>query len=84
MKDVNNTLFCSCGYFERIGIMCSHISNVLSCMKGYTEPSHHDLSICWWKLYHFHLSRPASECTDAEKVLYDKVQHKMTYDIQGP
>jgi hypothetical protein len=84
VKVVNNTLYCTCGYFERIGIMCSHIANVLSSLKGYTEPSHHDFSICWWKLYPFHVTKPVSECTDAEKVLYDKVEHLMSNDIKGP
>ena len=50
-KDV---VFCSCKYFERMGLMCRHIACVLKSVPGYTMPSHHDCAIRWWSDYMYY------------------------------
>ena len=50
----NDTLYCSCKFFERMGIMCRHIVCVLKSIDGYNEPSHHDCAIRWWNDYMYY------------------------------
>ena len=36
---------CSCKYFERVGLICQYVFNVLTTFKHYRGPSHHNVSI---------------------------------------
>ena len=79
-----NTLYFSCGHFERIGMMCSHLANILDSCKHYREPTHHDFAITWWKIYTFHATKPISEFTEREKKLEILIQSISKNDIGGP
>ena len=37
--------------FERFGIPCRHMFNVLGSFPNYIEPSIHDVSVPYWKQY---------------------------------
>ena len=78
-----NTLYCSCGHFERIGMMCSHLANVLDSCKDYTEPNHHGFALRWWKIYTFHATKPISEFTERDKKLEILIQSILKNDIEG-
>ena len=30
---------------------CPHVYHVISQSKEFEEPSHHDISVCWWNTY---------------------------------
>ena len=54
VKYSNHHLTCDCCHFERHGIPCRHIYNVLSSFDDYDEPSHHDVAIRYWRKYLFY------------------------------
>ena len=43
---------CSCQYFERTGLICRHMFNVMANFIHYKGPSHHDISVHWWANYY--------------------------------
>ena len=43
---------CSCKLFERTGLICRHMFNVMSTFREYDGPFHHDISVCWWTTYY--------------------------------
>ena len=56
VKEANSCFSCSCYNFHRFGIPCRHIYHVLSNLPGYTNPSHHDVSIRYWKDFNYYVS----------------------------
>ena len=40
---------CECCHFGRHGIPCQHIYIVFSSFDDYDEPSHHDVSVWYWR-----------------------------------
>ena len=51
MTEKKHILYCYCYFFNRIGILCWHLLQVLYKDKSYPGPSHHDISVRWWSLY---------------------------------
>ena len=64
----NDILKCSCCYYERYGIPCSHIYNVCEQFVGYNKPSHHEVSVRWWSSYAMYASFHNSSNTTNEKI----------------
>ena len=67
---------CSCKLFERTGLICRHMFNVLSTFHRYDGPFHHDVSVCWWSNYYKNagLQTPLSKALEK---LFDN-------DVVGP
>ena len=45
-------MYCSCKYRTGYGIGCPHVYLVISQSKEFEEPSHHDISVCWWNTFY--------------------------------
>ena len=50
----NNHLKCSCPRTHVFGDICIHMLKVATSIKSYKGPSHHDLSVVWWKKFYNH------------------------------
>ena len=72
----NSILKCSCKMFERVGLICRHMFNVMSSLHHYSGPTYHDNSVYWWSNY---LSNAGNNSTLSQGLmkLYEK-------DIPGP
>ena len=89
---LNGVLYCSCKHFERIGIMCWHIANVLQSIPGYKEPSHRDCAIRWWCDYMYYNTcsgmsleqNMKSKSDDGMINLFSLFNCLETSDIKGP
>ena len=73
-------MYCSCKHFERHGIPCRHQLAVLKSIPGYEEPTHHDVSICWWSDYQY--KDISNEIEDEE--LCRTFDFMERHDIKGP
>jgi len=51
LKYVNGYIKCDCCYFERHGIPCRHMFHLSTHIPGYDEPTHHDVTVRYWKEY---------------------------------
>ena len=79
---VKNILYCSCYFFNRIGLPCRHMYNLLQDSPKYTEPSHHEVSVRWWSPYAKH-AFPIE--TEKRKSRLTKLIEKLAVnDIKGP
>ena len=72
----NSRMKCSCKYFERVGLICRHMFNVMATFKHYQGPSHHDISVHWWANYYKNACLGTTLSQGFEK-LYDN-------DVTGP
>ena len=48
----NGYIYCSCKYRNRYGTDYPHIYHVISQSNVFKEPSHHDISVCWWNTFY--------------------------------
>ena len=69
---------CSCKHFELNGFACRHVLKVITSCSDYTEPTHHDFSVCHWKEYYLY------SLSGSNKLLHDKLQFLRDNDITGP
>ena len=52
-------LQCSCYHFESTGLPCVHQATVIrSCFKNWRGFTHHDIAMCWWKIWQTHSFDP--------------------------
>ena len=87
MREVTNyddVLFCSCGFFQRFGIMCRHIAAVCQFIPKYDEPTHHDFSVRWWKDHMYYGVIRDRDISPGEKILKQKLLSLQAKDIKGP
>ena len=74
---------CDCGHFDRHGIPCRHMLNVLSSFPLYDEPSHTDVSVRYWRSFIFHANlnnNVSSEHAQVSKLM----KHLQQHDVPGP
>lgn len=79
VKYNNNHFTCSCCYFERHGIACRQIFNVLSSFDSYDEPTHHDVSIRYFRAFLFYPPN-GNRGNDVSKIMSLLVEK----DTRGP
>jgi MULE transposase domain/SWIM zinc finger len=73
-------LYCTCEWFERVGIPCRHVLCVLSTVhgEGYNGVSKTDVKVCWWKEYYFGgVFRPKSSN-------HSNLVERSKNDVKGP
>jgi hypothetical protein len=81
MLEGTNILLCSCMYFERTGIPCRHVMNVLDTIcPGYNGISHHDVSVTWRSDFHKY-----AFSNDSSKQCLSKIYSELLFnDVRGP
>jgi hypothetical protein len=87
MRDVSHyddVLYCTCGFFQRFGIMCRHISAVCQSIPIYDEPYHHDFSVSWWRDHLYYGVMKDRDISEPEQVLKQKLLTLQHQDIKGP
>ena len=67
----NAYIYCSCKYRTRYGIDCPHVYHVVSQSKEFDEPSHHEVSVCWWNIYY------QISCLSADNQEFDELEKAM-------
>jgi hypothetical protein len=81
MLEGTNILLCSCMYFERTGIPCRHLMNVLdSICPGYNGISHHDVSVMWWSDF----NKYAFSTNPSEEQISAMYSELLFNDVRGP
>lgn len=81
----NNYFHCSCLYFERFGIPCRHSLKVMSSFPNYTEPSHMDVSVMYWKEYmHYTFNNDSVMHTNNQSEIGQLFGMLRNNDIHGP
>jgi hypothetical protein len=81
MLEGTNILLCSCMYFERTGIPCRHLMNVLdSICPGYNGISHHDVSVMWWSDF----NKYAFSTNPSEEQISTMYSELLFNDVRGP
>ena len=48
----DNKLTCSCSEMIVYGLPCRHVLYVASTIPNWKRPTHHDVSVRWWKAYY--------------------------------
>jgi hypothetical protein len=68
-------------YFERTGIPCRHLMNVLdSICPGYNGISHHDVSVMWWSDF----NKYAFSTNPSEEQISTMYSELLFNDVRGP
>jgi hypothetical protein len=80
----DETMFCSCCHFERLGLPCVHqaavatmCSEMTSCrFQGFT---HHDISVRWWSKYMYYAYKSSTPSD-----IISKFHQLALKDVRGP
>jgi hypothetical protein len=79
IMDQYGNLTCTCCHFECTGIPCVHTGAVIGfhypTWKGFT---HHDIGLCWWKLWHRYAFDPKDE------PMSEALQKAKNNEVKGP
>ena len=79
----NGYFTCDCGHFDRHGIPCRHMLNVLSSFPDYDEPSHKDVSVRYWRSFIFHANLN-NNMSSEHKQVSKLMKHLQQHDVVGP
>jgi hypothetical protein len=75
---------CNCNYCECNGAVCPHMMHVKKYYASNPSISHHNISVCWWKLYIYFSMKKESDCSPTEKEIKQKLESIFQNDCKGP